>query len=366
MWTFMVFVKYVKNKEDKKMKKAGLKLLTGAAAFVLLASGFAVAEVKVNKEELKHFKPLTQKAIDNPENQITPIKVRLGKMLYHDPRLSKSGIMSCNTCHNLATSGASNLPTDIGHKWAIGPVNGPTAYNAALHTEQFWDGRATDLEEQAKGPILNPGEMGMPSEAAAVERIKSIPEYRELFAKAFPKEKEPLNFGNIAKAIAAFERTLLTPSRFDRFLAGDGKALNNDEKAGLKLFVETGCVACHNGIGVGGGFQKMGVVRPYNAKSPAKGRYDVTKKDEDINVFKVPTLRNVERTYPYFHDGQVSSLDEAIKIMAEIQLGRSLKDNEVNSIVAFLKSLTGEIPADALMLPVLPPSSADTSRPSNE
>ncbi|HCC69160.1 MAG TPA: cytochrome-c peroxidase [Nitrospiraceae bacterium] len=347
------------------MRKAGLKIFT-VAVLVLLAHGFGAAEVKISKEELKYFKPLTQKVVDNPENPVTPIKVELGKMLFHDPRLSKSGIISCNTCHNLATSGASNLPTDVGHKWAIGPVNGPTVFNAALHTAQFWDGRAKDLEEQAKGPILNPKEMGMPSEAAAVDRIKSIPQYRELFAKAFPNEKTPLTFDNIAKAIAAFERTLLTPSRFDRFLMGDRKALNSDEKAGLKLFVGTGCVQCHSGIAIGDGFKKMGVVKPYNTKSPVKGRFDVTKKEEDINVFKVPILRNVERTYPYFHDGQFWNLDEAVKLIAEIQLGKYLKDNEVNLIVAFLKSLTGKVPEHALKLPVLPPSSADTPRPSFE
>ncbi|MCX8070619.1 MAG: cytochrome-c peroxidase [Thermodesulfovibrionales bacterium] len=322
------------------------------------------SEIQISKEYLKHFKPITMKVVDNPNNPVTPAKVSLGKMLYHDPRLSKSGLFSCNTCHNIASYGMSNLPTDIGHKWAIGPVNSGTVLNAVFYEAQFWDGRAKDLEEQAKGPILAPVEMAMPSEQAAVDRIKSIPGYKKMFASAFPKEKDPITYDNIAKAIAAFERTLITPSRFDKFLLGDKKALSNEEKRGLKTFVDTGCVSCHNGIALGGGFKKMGVVKPYNSKSPSKGRYDVTKKNEDMNVFKMTTLRNIEMTYPYFHDGQVWSLEEAIKIMADIQLGKALKEEEVRAITAFLKSLTGEIPKEALQMPVLPPSGKDTPKPS--
>lgn len=332
-------------------------------AFLSFA-GTVSAEGDVPKGYLDQFKPITESVVDNPSNPVTPAKVRLGKMLYHEPRLSKSGFLSCNSCHNLAGGGVSNLPSDIGHKWSIGPVNGPTVYNSAFNIAQFWDGRAKDLEEQAKGPILNPGEMAMPSEAAAVERIKSMPEYRKLFAKAFSGEKEPVTYENIAKAIAAFERTLLTPSRFDRFLKGDKRVLTQDEKKGLVLFVETGCAGCHNGIGIGGGsFQKLGVVRPYESASPAKGRFDVTKKDEDMNIFKVPTLREIERTYPYFHDGRVWSLEEAIRIMADVQLGKALNEGEVKAIAAFLKSLTGEIPKDALQLPILPVSTDATPRP---
>lgn len=333
-------------------------------AFFVISYSLANAEVRVPPDYLKHFKPITMKFVDNPDNPVTPVKVKLGKMLYHDPRLSKSGLFSCNTCHNIATYGVSNLPVDIGHKWTLGPVNSGTVFNAAFYIAQFWDGRAKDLEEQAKGPILAPEEMAMPNEQAVVDRIKSIPEYRKLFAQAFPKDKEPLTYDNIAKAIAAFERTLLTPSRFDKFLLGDKKALNAEEKKGLKLFVEVGCVSCHNGIALGGNFQKLGIVKPYNSKSPSKGRYDVTKKPEDMNVFKVPTLRNIERTYPYFHDGQVWDLDEAVKIMADIQLGITLKDADVRAITAFLKSLTGKIPKDALQMPVLPPSTKDTPKPS--
>jgi cytochrome c peroxidase len=348
------------------MLKKTIPLVVFVIALSFLAFPIAAEVVSVPKDYLKNFKPITQKVVDNPNNPVTPLKVKLGKMLYHDPRLSKSGLFSCNTCHNIATYGVSNLPVDIGHQWRLGPVNSGTVFNAAFYTAQFWDGRAKDLEEQAKGPILAPEEMAMPNEQAVVDRIKSIPEYRKLFARAFPKDKEPVTYDNIANAIAAFERTLLTPSRFDKFLLGDKKALNNEEKKGLKLFVEVGCATCHNGIALGGNFQKLGVVKPYNSKSPSKGRYDVTKKPEDIHVFKMPTLRNIERTYPYFHDGQVWNLDEAVKIMADIQLGRTLNDGETKAIVTFLRSLTGEIPKDALLLPVLPPSTKDTPKPSHE
>ncbi|MBW7957050.1 MAG: cytochrome-c peroxidase [Deltaproteobacteria bacterium] len=326
-------------------------------------TGPAIAEVSVPAGYLDNFKPITEQVVQSKENAVTPDKVKLGKMLYYDPRLSKSGLLSCNTCHNIAMYGVSALPTDIGHKWAIGPINGPTVMNSAYNLSQFWDGRAKDLEEQAKGPILNPAEMGMPSEAAVVERIGSITEYRDMFTKSFPGEK--LTYNNIAKAIAAFERTLQTPSRFDRFLTGDANALTDQEKNGLKLFVENGCAACHNGVAIGGNsFQKMGVVKPYKTDNKARGKFDLTKKKEDMNVFKVPTLRNVERTYPYFHDGMVWELENAVKIMGDVQTGKKLNDTEASDIAAFLRSLTGTIPAEALQVPVLPASEKGTPRPS--
>lgn len=348
------------------MKKNVLLLFSFLFAVIFSSAISANELVVVPESYLKHFKPITMHYVDNPKNPVTPQKVKLGEMLYHDPRLSKSGLFSCNTCHNIATFGMSNLPVDIGHQWRLGPVNSGTVFNAAFYDAQFWDGRARDLEEQAKGPILAPEEMAMPSEQAAVDRIKSIPEYVRLFHVAFPDEKEPLTFNNIANAIAAFERTLITPGRWDDFLLGDKTALNNEEKKGLKKFVDVGCVRCHNGIELGGSFEKMGVVRPYKSTSPSRGRYDVTKNPEDMNVFKMTTLRNIEMTYPYFHDGQIWGLDEAVKIMADIQLDRTLKDNEVRAITAFLRSLTGEIPEHALTLPVLPPSTKDTPRPSHK
>lgn len=353
------------------------KLLVLSVVGVGVATGLSAGE-KVDPllaMARQYFQPLP-KVVDNPQNPVTPEKVALGKMLYHDPRLSKSGLISCNTCHNLASYGVDNLPTSVGHGWAIGPRNAPTVYNAALQIAQFWDGRAKDLEEQAQGPILNPIEMAMPSKEFAVERIKSIPQYVELFKKAFPNEKDPVTYENIAKAIAAFERTLMTPSRFDRFLQGDTNALTQKEKEGLKLFVEVGCVACHNGPNLGGNmFMKFGQVtdywkatRPYVLKDKPTipvdvGRFAVTHKEEDMYVFKVPPLRNVEKTYPYFHDGSVWKLEDAVRIMAETQLGKKLTPQEVDKIVAFLKSLTGEIPKHALELPVLPASTDKTSKP---
>lgn len=327
-------------------------------------------------ESAKAFFGSIPEVVDNPENPVTPEKVYLGKMLFYDPRLSKSGFISCNSCHNLATYGVDNLPTSIGHMWAVGPRNAPTVYNAALQVAQFWDGRAKDLEEQAGGPILNPIEMAIPSKEEAVKRIKSIPEYVELFKKAFPKDKDPVTYENIAKAIAAFERTLMTPSRFDRFVKGDSKALSDFEKKGLELFIKVGCSNCHNGPNFGGNaFMRFGQfadywrsVMPYVTREVPTipvdlGRFAVTKKESDMFVFKVPSLRNITKTYPYFHDGSVWNLEDAVKIMAETQNGISLKEDEVKAIVAFLGSLTGEIPKHALELPVLPASTEMTSRP---
>ncbi|MCS7214447.1 MAG: cytochrome-c peroxidase [Candidatus Calescibacterium sp.] len=365
--------------EFGKIRKYIVFLIFGLFAFLVLQGvpSEAQKDAKISKEDKElldrartFFAPLP-KVADNPDNKITPDKVKLGKMLYFDPRLSKSGFISCNSCHNLSTYGVDNLPTSIGHKWQLGPRNAPTTLNAALHIAQFWDGRAKDVEEQAKGPILNPKEKASPSEKFVVDRLKSIPEYVELFKKAFPEEKDPLTYDTITKAIAAFERTLLTPSRFDKFLQGDTRALSQEEKEGLKLFIEVGCTACHRGVGIGGDmYQKFGIVKPYyeviKYSDPSmidKGRYEVTKNEADMYVFKVPSLRNVTRTYPYFHDGSVWRLEDAVSIMAEIQLGRKLEPAQVSKIVAFLRSLEGQIPQDALTLPVLPPSTEATSKP---
>ncbi len=309
------------------------------------------------------FKPIGD-SIEAPEsNPQTAEKVELGKKLFFDPRLSVSGVISCNTCHNLATYGTDNLETSIGQNFEKGGRNAPTVLNAGLHMAQFWDGRAADLEEQAKGPVLNPIEMGMPDSELVVERLQSIPGYQEEFAAVFEGD-DPVNYDNVAKAIAAFERTLVTPSRFDAYLNGDESALTEDETKGLELFITKGCVTCHNGIAVGANmYQKFGLVKPYkNAKD--LGRHDVTGKEQDKFVFKVPSLRNITRTYPYFHDGQVWDIKEAVRIMGETQFGVELTDEEVDSIVSFLDSLTGTIPEGALTLPVLPPSSVDTPRPS--
>lgn len=301
-----------------------------------------------------------------PIQPIVPAKVKnkalveLGQKLYFDPRLSKSGFISCNSCHNLSMGGTDNLKTSIGHNWQKGPINAPTVLNSSMNLAQFWDGRASDLKAQAGGPIANPGEMAF-SHELAVDLLKSIPGYVTEFKKTFGTDK--LSIEEVTQAIAAFEETLVTPnSRFDKWLKGDKKALNTTELAGYNLFKSSGCVACHNGPAVGGNsFQKMGVVEPYKASSPAEGRVSVTGKDADRFKFKVPTLRNVELTYPYFHDGAADTLKQAVDTMGRLQLGKKFTDEENASIVAFLKTLTGDQPS--FKLPQLPPSSDATPRP---
>ncbi|MBV2133218.1 cytochrome-c peroxidase [Pseudomonas sp. MAP12] len=287
-------------------------------------------------------------------------KVELGKQLFFDPRLSKSGVISCNSCHNLSMGGSDNLPTSVGHNWQQGPINSPTVLNSSMNVAQFWDGRAKDLQEQAGGPIANPKEMGF-SHEQAVAVVASIPQYREAFRKVY--KNDTITVAAITDAIAAFEKTLVTPnSRFDRWLKGDQQALSPTELDGYRLFKDTGCTACHNGPAVGGNsFQKMGQVAPYKTDNPAEGVAGLTGKDVDRFKFKVPTLRNVELTYPYFHDGAYWKLEEAVDVMARLQLGRQLRPDEIGKITAFLKTLTGEQPS--FPLPILPPSSNDTSRP---
>lgn len=295
---------------------------------------------KLDKTTLKQFfEPLPESIIDEQENAAL---IKLGKQLYLDPRLSVNDKISCNSCHSLSNYGVDNEPTSPGHEGKRGGRNSPTTMNAALHIAQFWDGRASDVEEQALGPILNPVEMGMPNKGAVVQKLKEIDEYQELFAEAFPEEKYPFNYNNIGVAIGAFERTLLTPSRFDDYLKGDEDALNKSEKRGLKKFINMGCVNCHNGVVIGGNsYKKIGLVEPYETSD--LGRYEVTKLESDKKVFKVPSLRNIAKTAPYFHDGSVETLDEAIGLMAKHQLGRDhVGHGMIRDIKAFLGSLTGK------------------------
>ena len=322
------------------------------------------------------FAPLPD-VVENSENEVTEAKVTLGKMLWYDPRLSKSGFISCNSCHNLATYGVDNLSTSLGHMWAVGPRNAPTALNAALHEAgQFWDGRAKDVEEQAQGPVLNPIEMGTPHEEFAVDRIASMPQYVAMFDEAFPEAETALTYENIANAIGAFERTLTTPDRFDDFLQGDTEALSTDEALGLQAFITLGCAGCHNGAAIGGNqLARFGVVESYwevtrdvvTLDTPTQpldvGKFSVTHDQNDLYVFKVPSLRNITRTYPYFHDGSVWNLRDATQVMARVQLGRELDEVTVDQLMAFYETLEGEIPTYALTLPVLPASTQETSQP---
>ncbi len=298
--------------------------------------------------------------IIQPPKSINLGMVELGKKLYFDPRLSKSGFISCNSCHNLSMGGTDNIPTSIGDQWQQGPINAPTVLNSSLNVAQFWDGRAGDLKAQAGGPIANPGEMAF-THTLALGVLESIPAYVREFKQVFGKDK--IDIDQVTAAIAEFEKTLVTPnSRFDQWLLGKKDALTAEEQKGYALFKDTGCVACHNGEAVGGNsFQKMGVVEAFKKDDPATGRFAVTGKDADRFNYKVPTLRNVEYTYPYFHDGSANTLTEAVRVMGRIQLGKDFTADETKQVVAFLKTLTGDMPN--FTLPVLPPSSDATPRP---
>lgn len=305
-------------------------------------------------------------AAKEPIDPITPARnidlaqVELGKKLYFDPRLSRSGFISCNSCHNLSMGGTDNLKTSIGHNWQQGPINSPTVLNSSLNVAQFWDGRAASLKEQAGGPIANPKEMAF-SHTLAIDVLTTIPGYASEFKLVFGTDE--ITIDQVTEAIAEFEKTLVTPnSRFDQWLLGNREAMNATELSGYELFKQSGCLACHNGAALGGStFQRMGLVEPYVTSNPAEGRIAVTGKNEDRFSFKVPTLRNVELSYPYFHDGEAATLTEAVDIMGRLQLGRKFTGDENAQIVAFLKTLTGDQPAFAL--PILPPSTDKTPRP---
>ncbi len=291
------------------------------------------------------FAPLPARALC-VTNPLTDEKIALGKKLYSEKRLSLAKDISCNSCHGLSTFGVDNRRASEGDKKQLGGRNSPSVYNAALHFVQFWDGRAKDVEEQALGPIQNPVEMAMPKGGAeVVARLRLDPSYATAFEKAFPAEKEPITFENVGKAIGAFERTLITPSRFDDYLNGNRTALTPAELKGLQTFKQVSCTACHNGVTIGGQmYQKIGLVKPYETKD--LGRYEVTKNEADKYLFKVPSLRNIEKTAPYFHDGSVATLDQAITLMGKHQLGKDLSSQEVQQIATFLKSLTGKLPVE--------------------
>lgn len=307
------------------------------------------------------FQPLPTR-FESTTNPSTPEKIALGRMLYFDARLSKAHDLSCNGCHPLDRGGVDGARFSKGHKGQLGGRNAPTVLNAAGQLAQFWDGRAADVEEQAKGPVLNPVEMAMPDAAYVVRVLRSIPAYVDAFHAAFPESKE-ITYDDFGRAIGAFERGLVTPTRFDAFLAGKDDALDAGEREGLATFVSTGCAGCHNGALVGGGaYMKLGVVSPF-ANVADLGRFDVTKNEGDRMVFKVPTLRNVADTAPYFHDGSIGELPDAVRTMARLQLGKTLSDDDVTSIVRFLGSLSGKPPADYVKPPTLPASGPTTPPP---
>ncbi|MFQ5417597.1 MAG: cytochrome-c peroxidase [Myxococcota bacterium] len=292
-------------------------------------------------------------------NPVTEEKVTLGRMLYFDARLSKNHDISCNSCHDLATFGVDGEVTSPGHRGQRGDRNSPTVLNAALHVAQFWDGRAPDVETQAKGPILNPVEMAMPDALTVIAVLKSIPGYAPLFAAAFPDDDDPFTYDNVGLAIGAFERRLITADRLDAFVSGQDATLSDEELAGLEEFLEVGCIACHMGPTIGGTMhRKLGLVRPYETEDV--GREQWTGSEADRRVFKVPSLRNVAETGPYFHDGSVATLPEAIRLMGAHQLGVDLSAEQVARIATFLGALTGTVDAEYIAAPELPASGPDT------
>lgn len=357
------------KKEDARPNPMGAsetppKAASGQGSGQGAPSAAAAAEAPVDIDALlPAFGPLPA-VMESKDNPLTEDKINLGRALYYEKRLSASNEISCNTCHLLSTGGADGRKTSEGHKKQSGKRNSPTVYNAAGHFVQFWDGRAPTVEEQAKGPIMNPVEMAMQSDKSVIAELAKVPWYKEQFKKAFPQDKDPLTFNNLAKAIGAFERKLVTPSRWDKFLAGDKTAITSAEKLGFKKFTETGCNTCHSGPYVGGQmYQKLGLVKPWPSDAD-QGRYEVTKADADKMFFKVPSLRNIEKTAPYFHDGSVGTLEEAVKLMGRHQLGKELSDADVGSIVVWLKALTGEIPKDYIAEQKVPAEIPPAPKPS--
>jgi cytochrome c peroxidase len=340
-----------------------LRRLALLGALALTASVSAQDSLMLDAQ--KRFKPIPTTPPALPDNPATPAKIELGTMLYFDPRLSASHAISCSSCHNLGLGGVDAQETSIGHRWQRGGRNAPTVFNAVFNTAQFWDGRAKDLEQQAGGPLVNPIEMASPPEHV-VEQLAAIPGYVAAFKTAFPRESQPLTLANAQKAIALFEATLITPNApFDKYLKGDASALTPAQKEGLQLFMGKGCATCHNGLNLGGGmYSPFGVVENPGAEllpPDDKGRFTVTKSISDEYVFKVPTLRNIALTAPYFHTGRAWDLRQATAVMGVSQLGAQLTVDETDKVAAFLESLTGEQPK--ILHPILPPSVAATPKP---
>ena len=340
------------------MAKLPLYAAGVTATFAILLIAAAAEDDALLKQAQEIFQPLP-KDMATAEFPITRERVELGRSLFFDPRLTIDANMSCSSCHQPAFYGTDALPKAMGVKQRPHPRHVPTNLNAGTSFVIHWRGDRTSLEDQVSQALTSPITSGQPNEKAVVDRLARIPGYAPLFKAAFPDDPQPMTLRNIATAIGAYERTLVTPSPFDAYLAGDQQALPPAAKTGLEKFINTGCVACHNGVGVGGGmYQKFGVVEDYwnaTGSDPVdKGRFDVTKDPNDLYVFRVASLRNVAMTPPYFHDGSVTTLPEAVKVMARVQLGVMLNDADTHDIVAFLKSLTGELPANFATAPVLP------------
>ena len=341
-----------------------LKLSRSITCALIVMSATSVASAT-------DWKTLPDTAPAPADNPTTADKVELGKMLFLDPRLSSTGTVSCNSCHNVMAGGEDNRSGSMGVNGQIGGRSAPTVWNAAFNSVQFWDGRAPSLEEQAKGPVTNPIEMGMKNWDEVIARLEQIPGYQAPFEKAFGQDKS-INVDNVAKAIAAYERTLITPnSPYDQYVKGNKKALTEQQVRGMELFAATGCVQCHSGAAFNGpeqaagtGFfmkfpvHKNGHLEAKYKFSKDEGRTEATKDAVDKHLWKVPTLRNIALTAPYFHNGSVTTLEEAVKVMAKLQLDKQLSDEEVADISAFMNALTGEFPKQTM--PVLPPTPGKT------
>lgn len=348
---------------DRTKKSLAFFLPLAAAALFFFSLAPLPSGQRANEDVLRQanqvFGRLPQ-AMVSEKNPITPAKVRLGKALFYETRISGDGTVSCARCHPFSLDAADGLRKSIGDECRVNPRNAPTVLNAAAQVGEHWIGNRTDVEDQAKQAVLGQGSFGMPSYESVEKTLQELPGYQELFKAAFPQDGTPVTMENFGLAVGAFERTLVTPAPFDSFLGGDAAALNGQEQRGLRSFMETGCSGCHSSPYIGGQmYQKFGLLAPYweytKSKEIDEGRFAVTKNETDKYVFKVPVLRNVARTSPYFHDGSVDELERAVWIMGKIQLGKDLAALETSGIVAFLKSLTGKIPQDALQLPLLPP-----------
>ena len=335
------------------MKK--ILLLSLITTSLLMATSLKKDALNSGLATIPESKTELMKLIDNPKNHITDEKVELGKKLYFDPRLSKSGFISCNSCHNLGEGGDDGIEAAVGHKWTVNPhhLNSPTVYNAVFNDRQFWDGRDPDLEKQAQGPIQAGPEMAATKEHV-VATVTSMPEYVNEFKTAYGKDVK-ITFEKITDTIGLFERTLVTPSAFDEYLNGNENALNAKQKAGLKDFIDVGCATCHTGVGIGGGMNMLNVVATYKYMNVGDFKGDAN------GMVKVPTLRNITQTAPYFHNGKIWSLQEAIIEMGRIQLGADISNKQAASIEEFLKALEGK-KAD-IAIPMLPASSATTPKP---
>jgi cytochrome c peroxidase len=325
------------------------------------------AENLLMEKVQRRFKPLPQD-MATQEFPTAPARVLLGRKLFFDPRLSLDGTIACATCHRPGLYGADALPKSIGTEHRLNARNAPTVLNAALQFKAHWIGDRATVEEQATKSLVGHASFGNPDNAAVIQKIKALTGYETEFKQAFPNDQEPVNPENWGKAIGAYERTLVTPSPFDAYLQGNVTALTPAAKQGLQTFIDVGCVSCHNGVAIGGSsFQKFGIFGDYwketGSQTIDEGRYTVTKEPADKYVFKVPSLRNVGMTPPYFHDGSVTTLPQAIRIMAKLQLGQELAEGSVNNLVAFLNSLTGELPKDFVTEPVLAPQAFSATAP---